>query len=84
VIVRSAGRRGKARARKAVGHSILVAIHHMLTTQTGWRDLGADYFQRRHSPQLQARRKLHELKALGCEVVLQPDGTAIVTPPAAA
>ena len=81
---RLVGRRGKARARKAVGHSILVAVHHMLTDSVAWQDLGDDWFQRRHDPKVQARRKLSELKALGCEVVLQPDGTAIVTPPAAA
>jgi len=56
----------------------------MLSTDAAYADLGADWFQRRHSPQAQARRKLHELKALGCQVVLQPDGTAIVTPPQAA
>jgi transposase len=81
---RLVGRRGKARARKAVGHSILVAAHHMLSAHTAWQDLGADWFARRHHPQAQARRKLAELKALGCQVILQPDGTAVVTPPAAA
>jgi len=81
---RLAPRRGKARARKAVGHSILVAIHHMLSAQTTWHDLGDDWYQRRHNPLVQARRKLHELTTLGCDVAVQPDGTVIVTPPAAA
>jgi hypothetical protein len=52
----------------------------MLSTQTAWQDPWPDWFQRRHSPQVQTSR-LHELKALGCQVVQQPDGTVIVKPP---
>src|ERR1700758_1145262 len=40
------GRRGPARATKAVGHSILVASFHMLSNGTPYQDLGPDWFGR--------------------------------------
>ena len=49
------GRRGPARATKAVGHSILVASFHMLSSGTTYQDLGADWFGRLR-PQQHARR----------------------------
>jgi transposase len=76
-------RRGKTRARKAVGHTILVACWHMLSTDTDWVDLGEDYFQRRHSPEAQGRRRITELRALGWTVHANDDGTTTLTPPAA-
>ena len=76
--------RGKKRARKAVGHSILVAIWHMLTDTTEWADLGQDYFERRNTPQHLAHRKLNDLRSLGWNLHAQPDGTLTLTPPAAA
>jgi transposase len=79
-----ARRRGKKRARKAVGHSILIAIWHMLTNGVAWDDLGDDYFHRRHAPEHLARRKLAELRALGWDVHLNKDGTTTITPPVAA
>jgi transposase len=81
---RIAPRRGKRRARKAVGHSILVAAWHMLSTKSDWSDLGADYFERRDDPTRRAARKLNELRALGWTVTTNPDGTNTLQPPAAA
>jgi transposase len=81
---RIAPRRGKRRARKAVGHSILVAAWHMLTTNTDWDDLGPDYFERRDDPSRRAARKLNELRALGWTITANPDGTTTLDPPAAA
>lgn len=77
---RLAGRRGKRRARKAVGHSILIGAWHILHDGTAWADLGADYFDRRHDPQRLARKKLTELGTLGW--TSNPDGTTTVTPAA--
>ena len=54
-------RRGKAKARKAVGHSLLVAIWHMLTTGELYNELGHDWFEKRNSPERRARRHLAEL-----------------------
>jgi transposase len=81
---RLARRRGKKRARKAVGHTILVAIWHMLTHDVAWHDLGDDYFDRRQSPEHLARRKLAELRSLGWNVHFNDDGTTTISPPVAA
>ncbi len=81
---RLAGRRGKMRARKAVGHSLLVGVWHILADGVAWHDLGDDYFDRRQSPEHRARRKLTELRALGWEVTIHDNGTTTLTPPAAA
>jgi len=72
------------RARKAVGHAILVAAWHILSApDTTFVDLGPDWFDRRNSPELRARRKLSELRALGCSVTTNDDGIFTVVLPAA-
>jgi transposase len=76
-------RRGTARARKAVGHSILIGCWHILHDHTDWNELGADYFQRRQDPNQAARRKLNELRSLGWTVTDNTDGTTTLTPAAA-
>jgi transposase len=81
---RLAGRRGKLRARKAVGHTLLIGIWHILNDTVEWNDLGDDYFDRRQSLEHRARRKLTELRSHGWQVTLNDDGTAILTPPVAA
>lgn len=81
--VRLAKPRGKLRARKAVGHSILVAAFHMLAATTPYVDPGGDYFQRRLDPQRRARSNLNALKKLGWSITDTPDGI-ICTPPSAA
>jgi transposase len=63
------GRRGPAKATKAVGHSILVAAFHMLRDGVAYNDLGADWFGRLR-PQQHARRLVHQLRALGYEVTI--------------
>jgi hypothetical protein len=45
---------------------------------TTFVDLGPDWFDRRNSPELRARRKLWELRALGCHVTTNDDGTSTV------
>jgi transposase len=81
---RLSGRRGRRRARKAVGHSILVAVWHILATKgVTYHDLGPDWFDRRNDPTMRARRKLAELRSLGCDIHPNPDGTTTVTIPAA-
>jgi len=81
---RLSARRGKMRARKAVGHTILVAVWHILSEPgTTFVDLGPDWFDRRNSPELRARRKLSELRALGCDVTANDDGSTTVVLPAA-
>ncbi len=75
-------RRGKNRARKAVGHSILVGCWHILHDGVEWNDLGEDYFIRRDNPTRLAHRKLNEMRSLGWTVTMNEDGTATVAPAA--
>jgi hypothetical protein len=81
---RLAGRRGRLRARRAVGHTLLVGIWHILNDTAEWNDLGHDYFDRRQSPEHRARRKFTELRSLGWQVTVNEDGTTTLTPPVAA
>jgi transposase len=72
--------RGKPKARKAVGHSMLVAVWHMLEAGVPYEELGVDWFDQRNSPERRARRHLADLKSLGWIVTDSPDGL-ILTPP---
>jgi len=69
------GRIGHAKARKAVEHSILVAAFHILAGGVPYRDLGADWFQRRR-PDAHARRLAHQIEALGYHVTIEPADAA--------
>jgi len=64
--------RGHARALKAVEHSIVVAIYHMLDRHQPYHDLGADYFTRRNSPDRQAAHHLAKLRDLGYQITAEP------------
>ncbi|MDT3438742.1 IS110 family transposase, partial [Pseudofrankia sp. BMG5.37] len=68
-------RRGAAKARVAVEHSILVAIYHMLERGEPYHDLGADYFTRRQDPARHAERLKAQLNAIGYDTVItkRPD-----------
>lgn len=80
---RIASHRGSRRARKAVGHTILVGVWHILAEGATWNELGGDYFDRRRSSQAMGRRKLSDLRALGWTITIDSDGTATAVPPAA-
>ncbi len=69
------GRRGAAKATKATGHSILVAVYHILDRGVPYHDLGADWHLRRR-PDVQARRLIHQLNMLGYSVTLDPNQAA--------
>jgi len=68
---RLAPRRGKRKARKAVGHTLLVGIWHMLTNNVTWDDLDADYFDKRRSATQAGQRKLGDLKSMGWTLPLR-------------
>jgi transposase len=69
---RLAARRGRNRARLAVGHSILVAAWHMITTDTPHQDLGPEHYTRSHDPHRRRRQLTAQLEELGYEVTLTP------------
>lgn len=54
----------------AVANTICVAIWHMLTNGTPYEDLGVDYYQRSQNPDVQTRRLVKRLEALGHQVQL--------------
>jgi transposase len=67
---RLARRIGRKKAAVAVGHSILVICWHLLTTNSDYTDLGADYFTRRANPDRQRDRLIQQLNHLGYRVTL--------------
>jgi transposase len=67
---RLAARRGRKKAIMAVSHSILVIAYHLIKHNEPYRDLGADYFDKRR-PEVTAKRLLKRLEQLGYEVSVQ-------------
>lgn len=64
---RLSARRGKMRAAVAVAHKILVAAHHMLSSQSDFRDLGADYLDRLNQHRT-ASNLTNRLRGMGYDV----------------
>jgi transposase len=62
-----AARRGKKRARLAVGHTILVIVSHVLTRKQPSQDLGATSFDRREPHRVEPRL-VRRLERLGYQV----------------
>jgi transposase len=73
---RLAARRGRNRAKLAVGHSILTATWHMITTNQPHHDLGEDHYTQRANPDRRRRQLTHQLEQLGFDVTLTPKPTA--------
>ncbi len=67
---RIARRRGPNKAAVAVANSILAVIWHVLTNGCIYEDPGADYFERRHDPAVEAKRLQARIEALGFDVTL--------------
>lgn len=63
-------RRGYKRAAVAIAHKILVAIHHMLSQNVSYNDLGDLYLDKLNKHHL-TRNLVHRLERLGFEVTLQ-------------
>jgi transposase len=64
---RLAVRRGKKRAKVAVGRSILETAFHMIERKTRYEDLGGDYYDRR-DPEKLAKRLAERMRNLGYKV----------------
>ena len=73
---RIARRRGPNKAAVAVANSILAVIWHVLTNGCFYEDPGADYFERRHDPVLEAKRLQTRIEALGFVVTMTPKAAA--------
>jgi len=67
---RIAARRGRNRAAVAVGHTILTIAYHIIKDNTSYKDLGADYFDRKRREDI-ARKALKRLEALGYKVTIE-------------
>ncbi|MBV9729305.1 MAG: IS110 family transposase, partial [Pseudonocardiales bacterium] len=66
-------KQGGKKAATATAHTLIVIIWHVLTENTAYRDLGADYFTRRTDhPDARKRQLIRELEALGHKVTLEP------------
>lgn len=64
-------RRGDKRATIAVAHSILIIVYHIILRKEPYRELGADYFERR-KPEATARRLARQIERLGYQVTMAP------------
>lgn len=63
--------RGHKKAVVAVAHAMLRAVYHVLADGTPYRDLGSDYYDRRHAQRV-TRRAIQLLERQGYRVVLEP------------
>jgi transposase len=68
---RIARRRGPNKAAVAVAHSMLDTAWHLLSTGALYQDPGADYFERRHDPAIEAKRLQRRIEALGFAVTIE-------------
>jgi len=68
---RLAARRGTKRAVVAVGHTILLIVHRLLSESDIYRDLGERYFDERDRHAVE-RRLVARLEGLGYQVALEP------------
>ena len=66
---RVAARRGAKRAIMAVAHRLLIIAYHVIARREPYRELGADYLERRRSPAT-VDRLVHRLRQLGVEVTV--------------
>jgi hypothetical protein len=62
---------------------MVACLHVLASPGATYIDLGADWLDRRNTPATRARRKLSELRSLGCEVQHNNDGTTTIVLPAA-
>ena len=72
---RLAARKGKKRAIVAVAHTILVSLYHMLKTKQPYRELGADFLDRRNAENIK-RYFLKRLERLGLQVTVHSSENA--------
>ena len=76
---RLAARTGKKRAIVAVAHTILVSLYHMLKNKQTYRELGADFMDRRYAENVK-RYLLKRLERLGLQVTVQSSADTAALP----
>ncbi len=70
---RLCGRIGAKRAYVAIGHSMLIAIYHILKYKVPYKDLGVDYYNK-FNPEKKMKAYLKKIEALGyTATVLKPE-----------
>lgn len=72
---RIAARKGKQRAAVAVAHSIMTIAYHILTRKEDYRELGAQYFEKRQEKAI-VKQTVRRLENLGYKVTLTETNTA--------
>jgi hypothetical protein len=55
----------------AVANSMLFTVWHLLSDGQLFEDPGADYFERRHDPAVEAKRLARRIEALGFDVTIE-------------
>lgn len=73
---RIAARRGKKRATTAVAHSILVIAYHVIQRQEPYRELGANYFDQKHS-EVTTKKLVKRLQGMGYQVTLESQPASV-------
>jgi len=73
---RVAARRGAKRAIMAVAHRLLIIAYHVIARREPYRELGADYLERRHAPAT-VDRLVRRLQQLGVAVTTTDIGSAV-------
>ena len=72
---RIAARRGRKRANVAVAHTIVIICYFMIKDGVRYKELGADYFDKRNKESV-AMRSIKRLQSLGYEVTIKAHSVA--------
>src|ERR1700733_2365281 len=72
-------RKGAPKAVMALAHHIMTIVYHILTHQTEYVELGADYYDQRNKPKV-VSRLIQRLTNLGFEVTLMPRTPVLIEP----
>jgi transposase len=78
LVCRFGGYRNAAAKKKAIvalAHTLIVIIWNILTNDSPYTDLGADFYDRHHNPERETRRLIAKLEALGHTITIKPATT---------
>jgi len=66
------GKKSGSKAIFVVARSMLVTIWHLVTSESDYADLSADWFDRHNDSERNARRLAHQIERLGCKATVEP------------